>query len=91
VYAPYEGHEQGAVEMGWEKVPENRLLEPLVTAADFKTVLRDRGSSPLLGCRVSCRDMRTERMILVLRGVAELAGCLFRRSEWGSFRGKGSI
>jgi vacuolar protein-sorting-associated protein 4 len=42
VYAPCEGHEKGAVEMGWEKVPENRLLEPPVTAADFKTVLRDR-------------------------------------------------
>ncbi|KAK4153985.1 P-loop containing nucleoside triphosphate hydrolase protein [Chaetomidium leptoderma] len=42
LYTPCESHEEGAVEMTWEKVPKNRLWDPPVTAADFKQVLRDR-------------------------------------------------
>ncbi|KAH6847437.1 hypothetical protein B0I37DRAFT_391365 [Chaetomium sp. MPI-CAGE-AT-0009] len=42
MYAPCEAGDEGAGEMTWEKVPENRLLEPPVTADDFKRVLRDR-------------------------------------------------
>lgn len=42
MYATCEPQEPGAIEMTWEKVPQNRLWEPPVTAADFKQVLQDR-------------------------------------------------
>lgn len=42
VYAPCEEGEEGGVEMTWEEVPKNRLLEPAVTAADFVRMLNER-------------------------------------------------
>ncbi|KAL2131200.1 hypothetical protein VTI74DRAFT_5426 [Chaetomium olivicolor] len=41
-YTPCEAYEKGAVEMTWEQVPRDRLLEPRVTAEDFRVVVRER-------------------------------------------------
>ncbi|KAL1840449.1 hypothetical protein VTJ49DRAFT_446 [Mycothermus thermophilus] len=42
MYTPCEKGDEGAMEMTWEQVPRNRLVEPAVTAEDFKEVLRNR-------------------------------------------------
>ncbi|KAL2117576.1 hypothetical protein VTJ04DRAFT_7236 [Mycothermus thermophilus] len=42
MYTPCEAGDDGAIEMTWEQVPRNRLVEPALRKEDFLEVLRNR-------------------------------------------------
>ncbi|KAK4139691.1 P-loop containing nucleoside triphosphate hydrolase protein [Dichotomopilus funicola] len=54
-YTPCGADDEGAIKMGWEDVPENRLRVGPVTAEDFKRVLRNRTVKSSVGAGESQR------------------------------------